>query len=202
MTQLTLNINAQIIKRLIPVLGVALLLIGLGWGEEAARELLRYQRDKILDGEWWRLISGHLVHLGWSHLWLNLLGWVLIAWLFGPDYRWKQWLWIAGAGILTIGAGFLILDPQLEWYVGLSGLLHTAMIAGVLAWVKEGDRIAVVALLILVAKLVWEQVAGPVPMTAEAAGGPVVVNAHLYGAIGGAVSAIIILFHKRKEVSQ
>ena len=35
------------------------------------------------------------------------------------------------------------------------------------------------------AKLIFEQVVGPVPFTAESVGGPVVVAAHLYGTIGG-----------------
>ena len=43
----------------------------------------------------------------------------------------------------------------------------------------------------VVAKLAYEQLVGPLPGSEAAAGGAVVVNAHLYGAIGGALSACV-----------
>ena len=39
----------------------------------------------------------------------------------------------------------------------------------------------------LVGKLVYEQVIGVMPYSAKSAGGPVVVDAHLYGAIGALI---------------
>ena len=44
----------------------------------------------------------------------------------------------------------------------------------------------------LVAKLAWEQTLGPLPMTARTAGGPVIVNAHLYGSLGGVLACGLI----------
>jgi hypothetical protein len=41
----------------------------------------------------------------------------------------------------------------------------------------------------LTAKLVFEQTVGPVPFTAAAVGGPVVVASHLYGTAGGLLAA-------------
>ncbi len=179
-------------KRGVWVFGVACGILILALGEQEAREAFRYQRDSIVSGEWWRLLTGHLVHLGWSHVFLNLTGWVLIALVFGADYRSRHWLLIYAMSALVMAAGFWWLDPQLEWYVGLSGLLHGGIVAGLLAWAVQGDRIAWLALGVVVAKLVWEQVVGPVPMTEEAAGGPVVVNAHLYGALGGLLGGLTV----------
>ena len=42
------------------------------------QNLLEYQRRAIGEGELWRLFSGHLVHLGWEHLLMNLVGFWLI----------------------------------------------------------------------------------------------------------------------------
>jgi membrane associated rhomboid family serine protease len=41
--------------------------------------------------------------------------------------------------------------------------------------------------LLVCGKLLWEQAVGPLPGSAEVAGGKVIVDAHLYGAIGGLV---------------
>src|SRR3569833_4763439 len=55
---------------------------------------LRYERAAILDGEPWRLVSGHRVHLGWSHLVLNLAVLALIWGLFLRQLATLEWLWV------------------------------------------------------------------------------------------------------------
>ena len=42
----------------------------------------------------------------------------------------------------------------------------------------------------LTLKLLWEVIYGPVPLTAASVGGAVVVAAHLYGAIAGALAGL------------
>jgi membrane associated rhomboid family serine protease len=132
------------------------------------RQLLRYERAAVLEGEWWRLLTGHLVHGGLRHLSLNVAGIGLVALLFGRDYSPGHWLFVLLASTLAIDLGFVFYQPQLEWYVGLSGVLH-GCIAG--------------------AKLFWEQYRGALPLSGDM---PVVVAAHLYGAIGGALAAASI----------
>lgn len=43
---------------------------------------LCYERNAILDGELWRLFSGHVVHGGWEHLSLNLFALIIVWVLF------------------------------------------------------------------------------------------------------------------------
>ncbi len=156
-------------------------------GGEEARQLLRYERGAILQGEAWRLLTAHLVHLGPSHLLLNLAGLGLVQLLVGPYLPPRAWwaaLLLAG---LAVSGGLLLLDPGLRWYVGLSGALHGLLAAGALAALLAGGAPWEGGLLLalLAAKLAWEQLAGPLPGSEAAAGGPVVVDAHLYGALGG-----------------
>ena len=54
-------------------------------------------------------------------------------------------------------------------------------------------------LVIFAAKLGWEQLAGPLPFTGETAGGPVIVDAHLYGAVGGALAALLIIAAEKRR---
>jgi rhomboid family GlyGly-CTERM serine protease len=158
---------------------------------------LRYQRDAILAGEWWRLVTGHFVHLGWAHLGLNVMGLVLMWTLFLADYTPRQWLIIVAGSIATIDAGFLLLNPELVWYVGLSGALHGVMAAGTLAHLRRREPDGWILAVFLIGKLVYEQVVGVMPYSLKSAGGPVVVDAHLYGAVGALiVTASLALLRK------
>jgi rhomboid family GlyGly-CTERM serine protease len=159
--------------------------------------LLRYSREGLQQGEWWLLITGNLVHLGWNHLILNLAGLVMVWWFYDDEFSLLEWLWIFVISGLFVTVGLYFLDPQLIWYVGLSGLLHGLFIAGGIRLLGRDTRFAVLLLLLFAAKLTWEQLFGSLPGTTDMAGGPVVVNAHLYGAIGGAVAALLLLARER-----
>jgi len=84
------------------------------------------------------------------------------------------------------------LDPDVEWYVGLSGLLHGLLTAGLLASFLAGSRDALLLGLLVAGKILWEQVSGPLPGSQGLAGAAVVVDAHLYGALAGAAAAIVV----------
>lgn len=166
---------------------VSLLLALLG---EHNAELLRYQRDAVLAGQWWRLLTGNLVHLGWSHLWLNLAGLALVWLLFFRALSTGAWVAVTLVSSLAVGLGLLIFNPGLAWYVGLSGTLHGLFAAGLVASLTSRQRAEWLLLAVFIAKLAWEQSVGPTPGTAELAGGNVIVDAHLYGALAGALTVL------------
>lgn len=168
----------------------AALAIGFGLGGDALRAAGRYDRDAIAGGEYWRLLTGHLVHLGWSHVLLNLAGLAVLGLAVGSYLGFWAWL---GAGIvsaLAIDAGLYWLYPQIPWYVGLSGILHGFWAAGAWqAWTSE-RRVAVALAALLAGKLAWEQLVGAAPWSTGMTGGTVVVEAHWLGAAGGLAFAL------------
>lgn len=174
--------------------GLALaLLVLLGVGGDSLTEALRYERDAVLAGEWWRLLTAHLVHGSMRHLLLNVAGLALIAALFPRDYSALAWLGVALASMAAINLGFVFYEPQLEWYVGFSGVLHGALAAGAVSWFRRESRPMALALaVILVGKLLWEQTQGAMPLAGDL---PVVVDAHLYGALGGAAAGLGLWAH-------
>jgi rhomboid family GlyGly-CTERM serine protease len=148
--------------------------------------VLRYDRLAVLQGEAWRLVTGHLVHADGAHFAWNALGVLLVGFLFARDYPPAQWLVVLLASVVAIDLGFLLLEPQLEWYVGFSGVLHGWMAAGLVAWLRRSrDPLTWLVAGLFVAKLAWEHHAGALPFTAESMSLPVVHEAHTYGAIGG-----------------
>jgi len=175
---------------LFPVVYVAISAIIMMSGE-LGREALRYDRVWIGQGESWRLISGHFAHLGWSHLALNSAGLLLVWFLVGGAYSLRVWVAITAVTFATMDIGFWFLNPELYWYVGMSGLLHGLLVAGIVTRLRNIDAETAVLLLLLVGKITWEQFSGPVPGSESTSGGPVIVDAHLYGALGGALGAIL-----------
>jgi len=137
------------------------------------------------------LLSGHLTHLGWSHFALNSAGLILVWYLVGTAYSPLRWLLIAAVAIATIDICFWFLNPELTWYVGLSGLLHALLVAGILARLSDSNAETVILAALIVAKLAWEQFNGPLPGSEASSGGPVIVDAHLYGAAGGLLGGLL-----------
>ncbi|HET9388906.1 MAG TPA: rhombosortase [Steroidobacteraceae bacterium] len=159
---------------------------------DAGRVALRYDRSGLTAGEWWRLLTAHVVHLDLAHAALNSLGLVLMWALFARDYRPRQWLAIVLAAAATIDAGLWLRDSTVAWYVGSSGVLHGVMAAGTLAHLRRGDLDGWLLAAFLIVKLCYEQLAGALPFTDSAHG--VVVDAHLYGALGGIAVAAFLQF--------
>jgi len=171
------------------LIGACALLAAVELGGEPLRDAWSYQRAALAAGEWWRLLSAHVVHLDAGHALLNGLGLVLMWALFARDYSPLRWLAIYLTSALAISAGLWFFDPEIEWYVGASGALHGVMTAGTLAHLRRRDLDGWILAVFVIAKLSYEQFAGSMPFAGAA---NTVVDAHLYGAVGGLVLALFL----------
>ncbi len=189
--------TASILAWLLPgaLVVVAGLLLFTG---ESGREWLRFERGAIASGEIWRLLTGHLVHLGVSHYVLNAAGLVLVWFLVGREFARSHWLWIMAGSVAAIDLGLWILSPELQWYVGLSGLLHGMLAAGIVAGWPERRAEALILSVVVAGKLAFEQRVGPLPGSESTSGGAVIVDAHLYGVIGAVLVAAMIIRVRRQ----
>ncbi|WP_129648427.1 rhombosortase [Peristeroidobacter agariperforans] len=184
-------------RRVIGLLWLGLVLLSL-LGEDG-RQWLRYEREAVLQGEYWRLFTAHLVHLNTWHMLLNAGGVALIAALFKGDYSWRGWLLIALFGALAIDLAFVCWEPHILWYVGLSGVLHGALAAGAVSWWQyQPKRLSLALTAILVGKLAWEYQHGGLLLMGDL---PVVVEAHRYGALGGLAAGLILWLHAHRQVA-
>ena len=167
------------------------LLVALFVSGPALTESLRYERDAVLAGQAWRLLSGHLVHFDLAHLGWNLVGIALVWFLFAREFTPLGWWVVLVSSTAAIDLGFLAFEPRLDWYVGFSGVLHGCMAAGLVAWMRhERDALTVTVAVIFGAKLLWEHAYGPLPFAGGSLGLPVVHEAHTYGALGGAAAGL------------
>ena len=165
-------------------------------GEEG-REWLRWDRDALVDGQLWRTVTGHFVHLSWSHFLLNLGAFFLVWMIVGDRLAARIWILLITVCVAGMGLGFWFMAHELQWYVGMSGLLHGLLMAGLIVGMRSSPTESVLIGSFVIAKLVFEQLSGPLPGSESVSGGAVIVDAHLYGALSGTIFAILYLIRVR-----
>lgn len=184
----------------LPPLAVMSLILLLGVGGDPVRAALRYDAGAIAAGEWWRLLSGNFVHLGWWHLFLNELGLLVFVLLCPESLSWP--VWVRRLTLLGLGmsAGLYFFVPGAGWYVGMSGVIHGLFVLGLgRQVVQRRDLIAIGCLVFLAGKVAWELAVG-VPVSDEAAiGGKVLVESHLYGSLSALIYGLIFGAFTRVE---
>ncbi|MCG6938428.1 MAG: rhombosortase [Gammaproteobacteria bacterium] len=147
----------------------------------------RFNRGLVAQGDVWLLFSGHMVHLNWSHWLLNMAGLAIVAFFFSTHASFRQWMTVILTSACVISAGLWWWMPDIRYYVGLSGILHGLFLYGALREIHFYPASGYVLTAVLLAKLGWEFFNGALPGSEEMAGGRVLTEAHLLGAIGGAL---------------
>ena len=164
----------------------------------------QFDRGLIDQGQYWLLLTGHLVHLNWMHWALNMAGLVVVAVFFSLYGNVLDWLFVLLFSAVVVGLGLYWFHPELVWYVGLSGVLHGLFIYGAIREIRFYPFSGYVLVTLLTAKLIWEYMSGPLPGSESMTGGRVVVEAHLYGALAGLAAIFLTyplhLFYKLVQV--
>lgn len=146
---------------------------------------LRYERLGLQKGEWWRLWTGHIAHLGWIHLGFNLGGLLIVWLLFRREFSAPSWMQIILFSGLGTSAGLYFFDPAVSWYVGLSGVLHGLAVAGALGLMRSNLLVGIFWIGVVSVKLLVEQFGGSLSLMSAVTSANVIIDAHLYGAISG-----------------
>lgn len=77
-------------------------------------------RDGILDGEYWRMFTGHFVHFTRSHMITNLASLGILLVLMQRARGWHLF-WLGLVTPIALGAALYLTRPELAAYGGLSG---------------------------------------------------------------------------------
>jgi rhomboid family GlyGly-CTERM serine protease len=158
----------------------------LALAEPISSQWLMFDRDAIDEGQIWRLFSAHFVHLSAAHLLGNALGVVLLAYIAGRSLNNLIGILLLVWCLLVVGIGLYEYAGYLEYYVGLSGVLHGLLLVAPFVSTAYSRRIAVCFLLVIVSKVAWEQSSFYDDMSMVGLiGGRVEANAHLLGVIAG-----------------
>lgn len=89
--------------------------------------VLIYSRESIQCREWWRLITGNLVHLSDMYLTLNVFGLLVVGTI--TELRGDRYLWLVCAiTAVVIGLVVYVTLPELQFYGGLSGIVSAVVV--------------------------------------------------------------------------
>ncbi len=191
-------IHTPIKPLIIAVVFVTLVLITL----QPLQTTLVFQRDLIEQGQWWRIISGNLVHSNISHLLLNLSGLWIMAFLFIDSLSAKTFLVSSFILCFFVGLGLYYLDHELIKYYGFSGVLYGLFLLGGVTTLIAKDYFTGISIIVFISgKLIWDLINGGSTSSEELIGIPVAVNAHLYGVTGALLISLFLYFFHRKKVT-
>ncbi len=173
-----------------PWLALTLTVAAVGVGSQRGFEL---DPGRVLLGEWWRLLSCHLVHYSPAHAVGDIAAFTVWAAIVEAISR-RLLVWVLGTAALVVGLGVLVFCPAVRHYGGLSAIdvaLATALL-GVLATSPEFRRLpgarTWVALIALahVSKAFYELALGTAILAPDLGKGVVLLPpAHLLGAAAG-----------------
>lgn len=177
-------------------IAIGILIVALWLGGNDWVAALEYHREKIATGEFWRLLTGHLVHTNTWHMLLNLSSLLFIGLLFGTLLSAKIWV---GAFIfcsLAVSAAYWYITPQFIIYVGLSAALYGVIIIGALQDFKDNKLIAGALLVIVTGRVIWQQFDGASESLADMVDSRVAIESHLYGIIAGYLFSLLLFVTK------
>lgn len=167
---------------------------------ESVSDTLVFDRTDIENGQWWRIFTGHFDHTNLNHLLLNLAGLIMLWALHGDHYRHGLFAAVFLVSAIATSLGIYYFDPDMNRYVGLSGVLHGVFVFGAIADIRTGEKTGYLLLIGVIAKIIYEQVAGASADMVDLIGASVAIDAHLFGAIGGLIAGLIWLgFNKPKS---
>jgi len=170
---------------------------------------LEYRRT-ALPSQPWRLLSGHLVHLNWTHALLNAGAWLVLARLFMPQLDAKRQLLSVALGAASVSLGLAVGYPAIEWYRGASGALHALFFTGatvaLAASMRQRSWPAALPPLLLVAggwtKVALEFPRGSATPYAEWLAATTVPQAHFLGAVAGTALGLLLAAQARTKLSR
>lgn len=171
---------------------------------EQVNPLLSFDRDAILAGEWWRILSCNIVHLGVNHSLLNLSVFVLSSVIFAKQLSLRLWYSITCICSVSVGLGIYYFDKGISNYVGLSGALYGLIAFAALSQVKESPVVSLILAAYVYYKVISQQLASfDDNHMREFIGGAVVESSHLFGLIAGTVCiSVIFLWNLRAKIFQ
>ena len=185
------NLPVQTKYSLAPLLIIILSII-LTLAEPMSSDLLAYDRSQLSGFQWWRLITGHFLHTNIAHLLLNTAGLTLLWALHGQYYHISRYLLIFMLLCLGTSGGLYVFAPQMQWYVGLSGVLHGLFVIGAYFDIQNKFKTGWLMLMGIWLKVIHEQIFGASEDVAQLIAANVAIDAHLFGTMTG--SSIILYY--------
>jgi len=182
----------SLMTSLVAVIAILAFIFELVLGNTFA-DLFVYQKQLINQGEIWRLFTGHFLHTNGYHLLLNLAALAMLWLLHGHFYSQSNYTLLFLLTALTTSLGINYFSPDLQQYVGLSGVLHGIFVFGAIMDIRANDKTGYLLFIGLWLKIAYEQIYGASTEVSLLIDASVAIDAHLWGALGGLLFSILYL---------
>ncbi|MEC8009845.1 MAG: rhombosortase [Pseudomonadota bacterium] len=145
-----------------------------------------------LNHEYWRVITGHLVHTNLQHCILNLTGLGFIYYAFVTQINWKESFSILIILMLGISLCLGLFDKM--YYYGFSAVLHGYLGFLLIRYWRAAPKMHSVLLLAVILKVVLENTGNlsSVDTTSALIDAPVATQSHAYGLTIGLLSGFFM----------
>ena len=157
----------------------------------------KFQYDNYLlaaGSQYYRILTAHFVHHNLFHLLFNLLGLLVIALLHSRHYKFWQWTLSVILLCIFISYGMHYVYPSQTNYVGFSAVLYGLIMIGAIADMLTGIKSGYLIFILVIAKVVYEQMHGGNETIEYLIQIPVAINAHLLGVVSGIFIGILLPF--------
>lgn len=167
------------------------------WALQNYLGVLEFDRQQVLSGEIWRIWTSHLVHSNSYHFLLNIVAAIIIYFTFFTKIKLGELLLSSYVFAALISITLLCIYPGLDWYNGLSGLLHALVAYFCVRLAREEDKIFWAGLVIVWVKVLIEAIRADSGYEGLVGDMAIITEAHLIGAFFGTVTAFIYMSHWR-----
>jgi len=141
-------------------------------------------KTEVQNGEFWRVITGHLIHADWNHFAMNMIGLSLCVVVYRLDINARHWI-ASFIVISLISSGFMFFTYfSYERYLGFSDVLHGWILVGALGIAHKEPKFSIMIFVLFWLKIIEENMQLPF-FTSYNVTGHVAKESHIYGAIGG-----------------
>ncbi len=179
-----------------PLLFVALVFI-LELLKPASATLLGFLPQHISDGQWWRVITGQMLHTNLNHTLLNVAGIALLWALHGEYYTTKHYFFVVLVSLILVGIPLVFIYSETH-YAGLSGIIHALLIYGASIDIRNRINSGWLIFVGVWAKALYEIYFGSAMATSELIEARVAVEAHLAGVISGTLMGLGYMIYTNK----
>ena len=161
------------------------------------KESLEWNRELILEGQVWRIITSNFSHFNLNHLVMNLAAFSGVYYFYYNGFENKRFLIFSF--LISIIGGFLLLFTDYIIYNGMSALIHGLLGYLGISDISKGNK--GYGFLILIGtslKLTKEQIYGADKYITELVASNVAIESHLiYFLVGISLGLIHFLINKK-----
>ena len=158
------------------------------WVDSAAITGLALDRNAVLQGELWRLWTGHFVHFSAHHAWVNIVVLTITFTIVERYLGTSKFVIFVLSSVAFISAGLMLWQPALIEYRGLSAIATALTLIALFVMAKQ-HRAAAIYVVLLAILLSMKLIGEALGFTSVAANLPIGVavewRAHVLGAAAG-----------------